>query len=515
MKIKIKIIFAAILLASGPVVAKDLLIPNHFKTIQAAIDAAARGDTIIVADGIYTGPGNRDIDFKGKAITLYSENGPENCVIDCQGKRRQYHRGFYFHSGEGSNSVLDGFTIINGYAYQRGGGIYCYRSSPKIQNCIISHCNAEGGHGGGINCNDASPIIIDSIITGNSSPFGGGIRFYRSSATLINCIIADNSANYNGGGISCGESSPTITDCIIIGNLAIKQNGGGIVCAGCSSPTFSGCIISGNLADKLGGGIYCNDSAPLFSGCTISGNSASGGGGLHCQQPGSTIKLTNCLISGNSALIDGGGIQCWDPSPIITNCTIAGNSAGKRAGGLEYSNGAPKITNCVLWNNTPKEIESRRHSKACEPLIIYSDIQAGWQGEGNVDAEPLFIMDGPDAITGTWTEPPSYDPNTNRTVLADANASFIPDELVGWLIQISSAHGKQALITANTAIAVEVVGDLRADVTKGDNYRLVDYYLQPDSPCIDAGTAEGAPGTDIQGKARTGKPDLGAYETGF
>jgi len=198
----------------------------------------------------------------------------------------------------------------------------------------------------------------------------------------------------------------------------------------------------------------------------------------------------------------------------MTNCTIAGNSAGKRAGGLEYSNGAPKITNCILWNNTPKEIESGRHSKACEPLIIYSNIKGGWQGEGNVDAEPLFIMDGPDKITGTWTQKLIYDPNANRTALTDANASFIPDNLVGWLIQISSAHGKQALITANTAIAVEVVGDLRADVTKGDNYRLVDYYLQPDSPCIDGGTTEGAPAIDIQGRTRDSKPDIGAYETG-
>ncbi|MHC4633063.1 MAG: right-handed parallel beta-helix repeat-containing protein, partial [Planctomycetota bacterium] len=457
---------------------------------------------------------NRDINFKGKAITVMSENGPENCIIDCQGRRGKYHRGFYFHSGEGSNSVVDGFTITNGFDKYYSGGIYCRKSSPKIVNCIITRCRTECG-GAGIYCKDASPLIAGCLIADNhASGSGGGLEFYRSSAMLTNCMIADNSAGYDGGGIRCDESSPTITDCIIIGNLAKKQNGGGIVCAGRSSPTFSGCIISGNLADKLGGGIYSNDSAPLFSGCTISGNSAGGGGGLHCQQPGSTIKLTNCLISGNSALRDGGGIQCCDPSPIMTNCTIAGNSAGNQAGGLEYSNGTPKITNCVLWNNTPKEIESGRHSKACEPLIIYSNIKGGWQGEGNVDAEPLFIMDGPDKITGTWKQKPIYDPNANRTALTDANASFIPEGLVGWLIQISSAHGKQALITANTAIAVEVVGDLRAYVTKGDHYRLVDYYLQPGSPCIDTGTAEGAPATDIQGRNRNGKPDIGAYETG-
>ncbi|MHC4501634.1 MAG: hypothetical protein ACYS21_21310 [Planctomycetota bacterium] len=67
-----------------------------FATIQKAIDSAFNGDTVIVADGTYTGPGNRDIDFLGKAITVRSESGPENCIIDCENSGR----GFYFDDGE-------------------------------------------------------------------------------------------------------------------------------------------------------------------------------------------------------------------------------------------------------------------------------------------------------------------------------------------------------------------------------------------------------------------------------
>ena len=70
------------------------------------------GVTVIVADGVYTGTGNRDIDFLGKAITVRSENGPNNCVIDCNGEGR----GFEFRSGEDANSVLAGFTITNSRA---------------------------------------------------------------------------------------------------------------------------------------------------------------------------------------------------------------------------------------------------------------------------------------------------------------------------------------------------------------------------------------------------------------
>ncbi|MGB2808290.1 MAG: hypothetical protein WBC22_11140, partial [Sedimentisphaerales bacterium] len=93
--------------AAGRTIYVDNNGPADFNNIQAAIDDSNDGDTIIVADGVYTGTGNRDIDFNGKAITVRSENGPENCIIDCQ----WLDYGFRFHSGEDNDSVLDGFTI--------------------------------------------------------------------------------------------------------------------------------------------------------------------------------------------------------------------------------------------------------------------------------------------------------------------------------------------------------------------------------------------------------------------
>ena len=98
--------------------------PGEQPTIQAGIDFAVSGDIVLVADGTYTGAMNKNLDFNGKAIIVISKNGPENTIIDCQGNGR----GFNFHSSEGQDSVVSGFTIKNGAA-DGAAGINCYNSS--------------------------------------------------------------------------------------------------------------------------------------------------------------------------------------------------------------------------------------------------------------------------------------------------------------------------------------------------------------------------------------------------
>lgn len=69
----------------SPLFAATIHVPFDQPTIQAGIDAAVAGDIVVVADGTYTGPGNKDLDFKGKAITVRSLNGPQNCILDFEG----------------------------------------------------------------------------------------------------------------------------------------------------------------------------------------------------------------------------------------------------------------------------------------------------------------------------------------------------------------------------------------------------------------------------------------------
>ncbi|MHC4090131.1 MAG: hypothetical protein ACYSVY_07615, partial [Planctomycetota bacterium] len=110
---------------------------DPFCTIQDGIDAAAVADEVVVADGTYTGTGNKDLDYNGKDITVRSANGRQNCIIDAQGSGRA----FDFHSGETSDSRVEGFKILNG-ATAIGGGIFCGWSSPTIIGCRIAHCDA-------------------------------------------------------------------------------------------------------------------------------------------------------------------------------------------------------------------------------------------------------------------------------------------------------------------------------------------------------------------------------------
>ncbi|MBN2314078.1 MAG: right-handed parallel beta-helix repeat-containing protein [Sedimentisphaerales bacterium] len=388
-------------------------VPSDYSTIQMAIREARDGDVVEVAPGTYSGDGNWDIDFKGRAITVRSANGPDRTIIDCQGS----HRGFYFQDYEDSDSVLRGFKIINGLvegsdipsdsaywnpssAHPVGGGIYCEKSGPTIINCIIEDCAAEVG--GGIGCVEASPTIIDCVIedcsagghgTSGTGGFGAGIGIIRDSdVTMINCTIKNN-MGYD---------------------------------------------------ESLGGGVYCWQSTVTMTGCTIASNSATvtrtlKGGGLYAGGSTSSISevyLKNCIISKNTANAGGGvfiGSAPWSSSESvresvdIINCTIAHNnlsgsySSSSTGGGIHSVTSNIAVINSIVWDNDGKAVILQNPSLS-RP-ILYSDIEGGYSGQGNIDEDPLFASStGNDYHLKSGIDYGRYDPDRDQWV-TDWNTS--------------------------------------------------------------------------------------------
>jgi len=436
-------------------------IRDPYCSIQTAIDNAVDTDEIVVAPGTYF----ESIDFLGKAIWLRSSDGAEATIIDGTG---------FFHvvrcvSGEGPDTVLDGFTITGGNADgsfpdSLGGGMYNSESSPTVTNCTfinnaasrgggmtntsnsdptVTYCTFTGNtatqRGGGMhnisnssptvtNCtfsgnsasdsgggmyNRGSPMVTDCTFAGNTAglfgggmynlfhnqiisptvsnctfsgndaPEGGGMRNFNSSPTVTNCTFEGNTASRGGGMTNTSNSDPTVTYCTFTGNTA-TQRGGGMYNEDSSSPTVTACAFDGNTADQDGGGMYNFLSSPTVTDCRFSGNIAGGdGGGIYSSA--SDPIVTNCTFSGNTSGSLGGGMANIGGSPTVVNCTFIGNVATFNGGGMFNIINSPTVTNCILWGDSPEEISGGT------PTVTYSDVQGGFPGTGNIDADPLFV----------------------------------------------------------------------------------------------------------------------------
>ena len=204
-----------------------------------------------------------------------------------------------FQTGEGADSVLEGFTITNGFS-----GINCQDySSPTIRGNLIT-----GNHtydGGGIRCYYSDPIIIGNTITVNSASYnGGGVYCKESAATIMNNTISGNSAVDDGGGIYCWYSSQAtivnnlITDTTLSGGGYNGSNGGGIYCRQSFPLTITNNAITDNSASDYGGGIYCDYAILAITNTILWDNSAPTGPEIEIRSSGGSVTVTYCDVKG-------------------------------------------------------------------------------------------------------------------------------------------------------------------------------------------------------------------------
>lgn len=329
-------------------------------TIQAGIDAAVDGDEVIVADGVYTGSGNRELDYGGRNLTVRSANGPDNCVIDCEGAAG---RAFSFTHGESTDAVVSGFTITNGSSSEGAIRIYGSGSSATIMDCIFT--NNTSGIGGAIyGSTSGTVILVRCTFVGNAADLGGGALFVA------------------GGNQFTPKGSFAAIDCVFAGNEAMLGGPGGAATR-VADATYVNCLFADNFADFVGGG--------LVEGST-------------------TAALINCAFSRNVA-DHGGAAEMGSLDMTMINCTLSQNEGtGLRAATCETF----AMTNSILWGNVPDQIKIRP-----EHTLTHCDVQGGWAGAGNIDADPLFVQPGNDDVRLSFGSP-CIDAGSNAALPADS-----------------------------------------------------------------------------------------------
>ena len=396
---------------------------SPFQRIQQGIGACApaSGDTVVVRPGTYA----ESVDYLGKQIAVVSELGPAGQgVTTIRGSQ----------SGSvvlmsGASPMLAGFTVENGSG-----------SLPPVGPAL----------GGGIQLRQTtSAWVVDCTIRNNFAERGGGVGSYLGAGLLERCLIENNQAATSPGACTSGDGGGVwgpvtlvLRDCTVRGNRAVQSGGGIWGCslergsvednvsadgAGFSHSYASGTLIQRNLAHSCDGSYSAAGGADASTledctllenqawdeaggarnstllGCRVESNAAtaplgyfgaSGGGALGCDATDSTF-VDNWVVGESVGLPPGQGGGAAGGSAL--RCVFRGNRADIGAG-TAYTD----LDRCVVFANEGVGSElggtlassivrgNSAGSLSGSGAVAYSDIEGGWAGTGNIDADPLF-----------------------------------------------------------------------------------------------------------------------------
>ncbi len=322
--------------------------PAEFATIQAAVDAAGDGDTVEIKPGVYTGAGNRDIEVRGKAITIRSvgPNDPsvvDATVINCNDPQEVPHQAFVL-IGQVPGIALVGVTITGARGGVNGGGVKCL-GFVTVSRCHILNCSAN--RGGAVFCSGlweeeslscppngdgATVHILDCRIERNTAWMGGGVYASSDGVLVRGCTIESNRATSNGGGIAGDFTVADLENNNILGNRA-EWDGGGIWLHE-TAATLADSWLAGNWAARYGGALCVRNVADLgvpqiiIRGSTLVGNLAGGEvGGVFLQElesdaTPSIYGLINSSIIWQNEDLAGSGLtaQIRGPAEATYSC---------------------------------------------------------------------------------------------------------------------------------------------------------------------------------------------------
>jgi hypothetical protein len=298
----------AVILVPGIALSRTWRVPDEHKTIQAAVNAAAANDTVLVSPGTYL----ESVDAGDKWLTLLSVAGRDATVIDAQGAGRVVR----FHGG----GNISGFTLQNGLTGSWGGGIWLSASDAETRTGEIRLnriLDCRGWNGGGIYAGYIRSVHIEANeIRGNGADGSGGGIFCDPPGVIEGNLISGNSAMDSGGGV-------------LAFNTAVRAN-----------------VIVGNCATSRGGGIHTSGVNEVSRNTIVGNTCENGGNAIYFYSPSGAARISHNIIALN-------GFTCWwvawsravDCGPLTSYIRIECNDFwGNKNGDLRCEGGVCDTT---------------------------------------------------------------------------------------------------------------------------------------------------------------------------
>ncbi len=418
----------AVIVTSTPVQAKIINVPADSTTIQAAINGASNGDTVLVQPGTYV----ENINFNGKdiivgslLITTDDTSYIRQTVID----GGQSDRVVTMNMGETSSASLVGLTIQNGSKWW-GAGILCDNSSsPSLDHLSVINNSVEGGvngtGGGGICClNNSNPSISNSVISHNTV------------------------TPWDGGGIFTHNSSPTISNTIIYGNVA-EREGGAIFVGGSSNPILSDVLVYSN-SGLTGGGLYFGGANGTLMNMTIHDNYSQNGGGIVINDGGDPVIV-------NTILWDNEPNQIFFHIGFPSSFSIAYSNV---AGGLANIGNPGNGTVNWLEGNIDSTPFFNSHETGDYSLLDYSPCIGSGIDSIQIDGS-WYYAPSTDIESNTRPNPPGSNPDMgayeNSRAIALPRIEIVPSSIAFGSIRIGTTSSDTLLVmSVSTGETLEV-----------------------------------------------------------
>lgn len=364
---------------------------DPFRSVQAAIDAAAGGDVVRVAGGTYT----ENLRIDGKNITL--EGGYSSSWT------RDIAANLTTLAGAGGNAVInliaadatiDGFRITGGTGSteelpfaKHGGAIYSRDGSPTITNNTLEGNDlrttdppADGNRGGGAYVSNApNATIRNNLIRNNFAGRGAGLFVAGQAATIQNNVIEDNVAvGDHGGGVFISVVDAKVFQNVIrrneVGRALGYGWGGGLIVVGSGNMAevaFN--VVTGNFAAAYGAGEFVDEGAKAT---------------IHHELVFRNLSKVGCEAVSAIAVDGGEGVGS---EATIDHCTVVSNVCpdSTRGNGLQVEGlSTVRVTNSIFWDNGGDDFAVSPDSSL---TVSFTDSQEAFAGTGNINADPAFV----------------------------------------------------------------------------------------------------------------------------